>query len=348
MAKGIILMTALVPTIGHQALIQFAINYLDVGGNDNTVNIILSSRDKEPIAGAIRKIAIYHQFRDYWAERFMVVHNHTDNDAPQNPEDSDTFWEYWKDTIEGFVGTVNPDDIVFASEPYGVKVAEILGCKYIPYDTGREIHHTKGTNVRKDLPWSFSEVMPEFQHNLRKTITIFGSESNGKTTMTRLMAEVMNGHSAPEWARTYLEAVGAELTPEKMATIHEGQRALQWSMKCLYNKPFIFQDTDLFSTVGYYQILGWDVSEKLIRDAKDNKSDLYLILQSNIPFEEDPLRYGGDVRQSNDQYWIDICEKFELNYNVVQASSIWQRQLECEDLIMDEFYPMPVQLFERE
>src|SRR5690606_28700585 len=75
------------------------------------------------------------------------------------------------------------------------------------------------------------------------------------------------------------------------------------------------QDTDLFSTVGYWEM--WDkdsMPQSLLEDARDRKSDLYVVLSSDIPFEPDPLRYGGNTRESTDQYWIDLCEREELPY----------------------------------
>ena len=47
------------------------------------------------------------------------------------------------------------------------------------------------------------------------------------------------------------------------------------------------------------------------------KSDLYIVTRSNIPFEADPLRYGGDKREGSDEYWIDICNQYKLNYIVL-------------------------------
>ena len=60
----------------------------------------------------------------------------------------------------------------------------------------------------------------------------------------------------------------------------------------------------------------------LVTDATILKSDLYLITQSNIPFEQDPLRYGGDRRESKDEYWIGLCEGYDLNYRVVKPITV--------------------------
>lgn len=91
------------------------------------------------------------------------------------------------------------------------------------------------------------------------------------------------------------------------------------------DRPFVIQDTDLFSTVGYWNLPHWadslgEVPPGLIDDAKLWRSDLYIVLRSNIEFEADPLRYGGNVRESDDQYWIDLCVKYDLNYVVIDET----------------------------
>ena len=102
---------------------------------------------------------------------------------------------------------------------------------------------------------------------------------------------------------------------EKMHRIHEGQRAIQDLVKTHSPTIYNIQDTDLFSTVGYWEM--WDkdsMPQSLLEDARSRKSDLYVVLSSDIPFEPDPLRYGGTVRESTDQYWIDLCEREGLPY----------------------------------
>lgn len=156
------------------------------------------------------------------------------------------------------------------------------------------------------------------------TITVFGAESVGKTTLSRELAKRLGANWRCEFARPYLESTGFGITRHTMRAIWDGQRTLQESAKhTAYDS--IVQDTDLFSTVGYWQLphitptIG-QCPSRLIQDAKALQSDLYLVLRSNIPFEQDPLRYGGDVRESNDTYWINLCEKYKLPYIVINAS----------------------------
>ena len=51
-------------------------------------------------------------------------------------------------------------------------------------------------------------------------------------------------------------------------------------------------------------------------------------MNDQIPFEQDPLRYGGDVRESKTQFWVDLLEEFGCNYYVVTATLQRHQQME--------------------
>jgi len=323
MPNAIVLMTALVPTVGHKYLIDYAKNLGLIGYRDQ-VHVIVGTLEREPVKGDLRFNAISETYKN---DSRVVVH-HLHRDVPQEPSEHPDFWNVWRDIVREFVD-VQPDDYFVASELYGMDMANVLGCKFMPCNRYRETVPVKGTDVRNDLMDSFDLILPEFQKHIRKTVTIFGAESCGKTTMTRALSKELNGHFIPEWAREYLETVGAEVTDERMRAIVEGQAALQKTAKNdLFNKPFIFQDTDLFSTLGYYRLWGGgtdrdvDLCEYL---AKQLKSDFYIVMNDGIPFEADPLRYGGDKRESGMQFWIDILEEFKLPYYVVPLGNPYQQ-----------------------
>lgn len=315
MPNAIVLMTALVPTIGHKYLIDFAHSLIPWTGK---VHVILGTLDREPVDPLQRLSAL----RETYASYDDVIVHHLHRDVPQNPDEHPDFWNVWRDIVREFVD-VQPDDYFVASELYGMDMARVLGCKFVPCNRYRETVSVKGSDVRYDIQGSFHTILPEFQKYLKKTVTIFGAESCGKTTMAKKLASEMNGWFVPEWAREYLETVGAEVTDEKMRDIVSGQFAVQRNAKLnLLNRPWIFQDTDLFSTVGYYRLYGGpqkDIDEALDL-AQDGVSDMYIVMNDRIPFEADPIRYGGDKRESGMQYWIDLLEEFELPYYVVKAT----------------------------
>lgn len=310
------------PTTGHLQLIQFA-NKLAPDG----VVVIINTQPHEPfpkerattLQAALKRVGL--------SKRVELIHY--DKTIEQDPS-APGFWNMWLEMMKSF--GITSDDYIVASERYGKKLADITGTQFFPYDINRDINPAKATPIRVDPLAHFADIIPEFQLYLRTRVTIFGAESTGKTTLSRELAEALDTTWLFEYARPYLEETVNEITPRSMNAIWHGQRALQEHAGEISPSPYIVQDTDLFSTVGYWQFPHWqsDIGacpQALIDDALRLKSDLYIVTKSNIPFEVDPLRYGGDQREGSDEYWINICRQYNLPY-VILAASDHEKRLE--------------------
>lgn len=338
MTQAYVLMTALPPTYGHLDLIQFAGNILSV---DNVV-VFLNTQPEEPMVHE-RYMALWNATEDLNTiqnkpGKFRVAwQNETTQQEPA--EDDDAFWADWVGNLRKY--GFQDGDYIVASEPYGVELAKRANGKFMVYDPDRWSRYTKGTSARShpfgERGWE--QIIPDFRRELQKKVTIFGAESTGKTTLTTALSDAYWDTGIPttklfEWARPYLEMTDPVVTVEAMERIYEGQRALQWGAYDNVLAPLVLQDTDLYTTIGFWE--DWDpqsIDIGIYFDAAMTKSDLYIITPSNIPFEHDILRYGGDERQTNDQYWVDICEKHGLSYVVLEESSLADRVGEAMDHI---------------
>lgn len=314
---GVILMTALIPTIGHQFLIDFAHQFMKNAGG--SLHVIICSRSQEPISGAMRLSA----FREHYLKQIygnkIKFYLYENDDAPQNPSDHFNFWNFWKETIENI--TQKTFKYLFASENYGVQLANALNASFVPCDISRKILPVKGNWVRSDIYHNFEDILPEMRKYLRTKITLFGAESTGKTTIGSEVAHRLGYHFVPEWAREYLETVGAQLSADKMRAIATAQYALQTAVSNeLMDKQGIIFDTDLGSTFGYFKIYNGKPPEYLRKWFQNSLSDLYIVMNSNIPFVPDKLRYGIDKRESTDEFWIDILKEFNCKYHVIKST----------------------------
>jgi len=321
-------MTAMPPTTGHLQLIQFANLIADDG-----VVVIICTQPHEPLSNE-RVTALKAAIEHLGPNNISVQHiSKTIEQDPKSPN----FWKMWQDFMIEF--GVTTDDYIVASEKYGQHLAEITGTQFFPYDIDRSLNNVKATPIRDNPITHFDQIIPEFQQYLRTTITIFGAESTGKTTLSRQLAKEINGQWLFEYARPYLENTVNEITTRSMMAIWKGQTALQKQANNLTDSPYIIQDTDLFSTVGYWQFPHWQKDlgtcpQGLIDDAIALKSDLYIITKSNIPFEKDPLRYGGDMREGSDEYWIKVCKQYKLPYIVLKSNDPTDRLIQSKAAIL--------------
>ena len=336
MTQAYVLMTALPPTFGHLDLVKFA-GHLDV----SKVVLFLNTQPSEPMVleraqalnqalNALNQVSGTPTYRLEWQNE----------DTPQDPnEDPEDFWANWVGNLHRY--GFKDGDYIVASEEYGVELAKRANGVFMPFDPDRWSRYTKGTSAR-NAPFTkggWDQILPEFRKYLQKKVTIFGAESTGKTTLTKTLSDAYWDINVPttklfEWARPYLEMIGPEVTYDKMLSIWEGQLALQETAYENVLAPLVLQDTDLYTTLGFWE--DWEpetAPDMLAADAQETESDLYIITPSNIPFEHDILRYGGDERQTSDQYWIDFCEKYELNYVVLTENSLADRIGEAMDHI---------------
>lgn len=309
MTRAFTLMTAMPPTVGHINLIRFT------AWLASEVHVVVNTQPGEPYVNE-RVVALEREINNIGHGNITL--HHINKTLPQAPEECDTpedFWDMWHVLLHGVGYRVG--DTLVASEEYGIPLSEYIGARFMPYDPDRELRWTKATDVRNDAYAYWHWMAPEFQKLIRPRITIFGAESTGKSTLSRGLADAVQGQWVYEYARPYLEMVGPEIDTQAMVNIWDGQLAAQNHANEIAtdNDAFIIQDTDLFSTVGYWGF--WQpesLPQQLELDAQRTKSDLYIVMNSKIPFEEDPIRYGGGVRESDDQYWLDLCVRYNLHY----------------------------------
>ena len=323
MTHNFVLMSAMPPTTGHLDLIEFA-RWL--GGY---TTVLVHTEPQEPFRNE-RYNALRWNFA--LANDVEVVHVE-DSNLAQDPK-TEAEWDVWRKLYadNGFA----PGDRIVSSETYGVELAKQLGGQFFPYDLGRVINGITATEIRRD-PWlMWDYIVPEFRAYLQKRVTIFGAESTGKTSLAEDMqysmyvktGTIVRSGITPEWARPYLEAAGSELTEEKMHAIFDGQYAMEHVVRQKAENPVTILDTDAWSTIGYWEAWKQEDAPEMWK-LRARKSDLYIIPRSNIPFEANELRYGGDKREFSDEYWIDFAERNKLPYVILETSDRWDRSQEA-------------------
>ena len=160
---------------------------------------------------------------------------HVTEELPQEPGEHPRFWDIWREGIRRIVG--EPIDAVFASEPYGVRLAAELGATFIPVDLGREAVPISGTAIRAQpmLHWAFIPecVRPYFVRRVR----LVGPESTGKSRLARDLAAHFDTVHVPEFARTWLDPKQGICSPDDIPIIARGQMAAEAALARLRQPP---------------------------------------------------------------------------------------------------------------
>jgi NadR type nicotinamide-nucleotide adenylyltransferase len=308
MTTGMLLGKFLPPHLGHVYLVEFASRYVE------QLTVVVCSLQREPIPGAVR----FHWMRELFPFDNVV---HLTDELPQEPGEHPDFWALWKASLERIL-PCRPD-FVFASEGYGAKLAEVLGGTFVPVDGARSAVPISGTAIRTDplRHWHFIPrcVRPWFV----RRVCIFGPESTGKTTLAQQLADHFATVMVPEYARTLLESQGGRHTEADMVRIARGQIASEEALARNAHGVLIC-DTDALTTTIWSEVLFGRCNDWLLVQAEKRPYDLYLLLDVDVPWVGDPVRYLPEERKGFFDRCRQALESRGRRYVIIQGT--WEQR----------------------
>lgn len=150
-----------------------------------------------------------------------------------------------------------------------------------------------------------------------KKIAIVGPESTGKSTVSQQLAKHYKVPWVPEYARYYCSALTTQCSLQDEINMFHGQVALEESVLATAETDFIICDTT-FLTVKIWsdEILGKS-PQVVIDELKVRHYDFYVLLDIDLPWQEDPLRDFPHMREHFMQIWHKELKALNANYVVV-------------------------------
>jgi NadR type nicotinamide-nucleotide adenylyltransferase len=156
-----------------------------------------------------------------------------------------------------------------------------------------------------------------------KRIVITGSESTGKTTLARRLAEHYRGEWVPEFARDYAASKGAALDFSDHDPIAKGQMQREDEFLARHRTSgaaVLVQDTDLLSTAVYCTHYYGSCPAWVEQAARARRPDLYLLLDIDIPWIPDPQRDRGHLRGEMHALFLDAVERSGSPFVLISGS----------------------------
>ena len=138
-------------------------------------------------------------------------------------------------------------------------------------------------------------------------IVVIGPESTGKSSLCGALAAHFDTVWCPEYAREYLTQHGKDYTFEQLDEIARGQLGLedrfselairQWSEKPepITPKPMLFVDTDMYVMKVWCEFVFGKCHPWIHEEIKKRKYDLYLLCNTDLPWQQDHLREYPDL-----------------------------------------------------
>lgn len=138
-----------------------------------------------------------------------------------------------------------------------------------------------------------------------KKIVVIGPESTGKSFLCRQLADHFKTVWVPEFAREYLLTNGKDYTFEDLSVIAKGQVEKEdsivygpWSMvhsKSSFIPRTLFIDTDLYVIKVWSEFVFNKCDNRILTGIVNRKYDLYLLCNTDLPWERDELREYPDL-----------------------------------------------------
>jgi NadR type nicotinamide-nucleotide adenylyltransferase len=273
--SGLVLGKFLPPHAGHQYLVRFAENFCE------QLTILVCTLESDPIPGALRYAWVREMFP---GSRVVHITEH----LPQEPSEHPQFWEIWRRVALEAAG--EPLDYIFASEPYGLRLAQEVGGKFIPVDPTRQAVPISGRAIRSDPVgnWKFLPecVRPYFV----RRISLFGPESTGKSTLAAELARHFQTVPVMEFARQLLNPQQGVCREADISLIARGQAAAEETLARHANK-LLFCDTDPLLTCVWSEFLFGKCPSDLREAARTRHYDLTLLLDIDLPWVDDQQRF---------------------------------------------------------
>lgn len=302
---GVILGRFMPPHEGHVALIRTASYLVD------RLTIILAASDNDPIAPAVRK----EWMQELFPKANVIVCNNGQTQLPTNDPK-------WASLIRGF--HPEPIDRVIGSEDYFVDLAKALNAQHFILDPMWMAYPANSIEIRED-PFANWNAIPDIvRPHFQKRLTLVGPESTGKSYMADFLAKKFGGPYVPEYGRPYEKfREPGDYRAEELHFIVDGHVAHRKTLS-LKAGPILFEDTDpLLTAVWAEMLLGHSLTDL---EARVELPDHYLLLDANVPWEEDPLRYYGKQDQRN-LFFDKIKAKLDqFNASYTLISGDWQQR----------------------
>ncbi len=150
-------------------------------------------------------------------------------------------------------------------------------------------------------------------------IAVVGPESTGKSTIATHLASHFDTISVPEFAREYCKGLNRNYTLEDEINIFYGQRALEEELLPDARNQLLFFDTMVLTVKIWCDHLFDFTPDSLLAELKETSYDLYLLMDIDLPWQDDELRDFPELRSHFMGIWHEELKAIDANYVVISG-----------------------------
>ncbi|QBQ42358.1 NadR [Sphingobacterium psychroaquaticum] len=152
-----------------------------------------------------------------------------------------------------------------------------------------------------------------------KKIAVVGPESTGKSTMAQHLAAQLGTVCVPEYARYYCANLNNVYTLQDEVNMYYGQLALEEALIPKAQNDILVCDTTIMTIKIWCDHLFGATPSEVTEEIARRQYDLYLVMDIDLPWEDDPLRDFPEQRDHFLEVWVQELETLGANYSVVSG-----------------------------
>jgi HTH-type transcriptional regulator, transcriptional repressor of NAD biosynthesis genes len=216
-------------------------------------------------------------------------------------------------------------EAAFTSEPYGDAYAAAMNATHVCVDKARANIPCSGTQIRSAPLDNLQFLHPRMRAYFVNRVVIVGAESTGTTTMADALADHYGINEVPEYSREYCalkwrDGITGEWTSDEFAHI-AAEQCRREDEAARTTDQLLICDTDAFATGLWHQRYMKTRSaavEAIVANHK--RADLYLLTGDEIPFVQDGLRDGEDIRHWMHELFISELKATGRKWDILTGT----------------------------
>ena len=147
-------------------------------------------------------------------------------------------------------------------------------------------------------------------------VFITGSESIGKSTLSRQLAEYFGVHWVPEFARQYIEDLNRDYTIDDLEII--GKKQIE-QIESYKGQDLVFFDTGLIITSVWFQYKYGNIPEWLLSAIPVFGNGKYLLCEPDLVWVEDPVRENPKLRKELNDNYMEVIKNQGFDLGIVSG-----------------------------
>ena len=155
--------------------------------------------------------------------------------------------------------------------------------------------------------------------NIIKKIAVVGPESTGKSTISAQLADHYHTVWVPEYAREYCAALTEPCTWQDEINMFRGQLELEKQMLPQANNILICDTTFITVKIWSDHMFG-ETPQEVLEELPTHPYDLYLLMDIDLPWQDDPLRDFPHMREHFMDVWHKELKSLDADYHLISGS----------------------------